>query len=314
MVPRKVGTSSFHGDGTTWEVAAPAKLNLYLEVLGKRSDGFHELETLMVPVCLFDTLRWSPQSDSGGPDSVGVSLSIDQYVRSTPLGTDGNLVIRAAELIATHAGIEPHGHFHVTKRIPMQAGMGGGSSNAAATLLLANAAWELGLKHSELSELAAKLGSDVPYFLQSSSAICRGRGERIEPIAGLPRISFVLVKPDFGLSTPEIFGKLQDSEKQASAAESASRLGSLIAELRAGAIGKACRLMTNRLEGAAARIAPEIERIKSALARVGCQGQLMTGSGSTVVGIARSAGHARRLAHWLSAQNVGTVLATASCG
>lgn len=301
MVPRKVDTS--------WEVAAPAKLNLYLEVLGKRSDGFHELETLMVPVRLFDTLRWSPQSDS-----VGVSLSIDQYAGSTPLGTDGNLVIRAAELLASRTGATPHGHFHLTKRIPMQAGMGGGSSDAAATLLLANAAWDLGLKHAELSAIAADLGSDVPYFLQSSSAICRGRGERVEPIAGLPRMSFVLVKPNFGLSTPEIFGKLQDSEKQASAAESASRLGSLIAELRAGAIGKACRLMTNRLEGAAARIAPEIERIKSALARVGCQGQLMTGSGSTVVGIARSAGHARRLAHWLSAQNVGTVLATASCG
>jgi 4-diphosphocytidyl-2-C-methyl-D-erythritol kinase len=312
MVPRKVGTSSFHGVGTTWEVAAPAKLNLYLEILGKRSDGFHELETLMVPVRLYDTLRWSPQSE----DSVGVSLSIEQSAldRSTPLSTDGNLVTRAAELIAAHAGIEPHGHFHLTKRIPMQAGMGGGSSDAAATLLLANAAWDLGLKGGELSELAAKLGSDVPYFLQSSSAICRGRGECVEPIAGLPRMSFVLVQPDFGLSTPEIFGKLDDGEKQTSPAESASRLGKLIGELRAGAVGKACRLMTNRLEGAAARIAPEIERIKSALSRVGCQGQLMTGSGSTVVGIARSAGHARRLAQWLSAQNIGTVLATASCG
>jgi 4-diphosphocytidyl-2-C-methyl-D-erythritol kinase len=312
MVPRKVGTSSFHGVGTTWEVAAPAKLNLYLEVLGKRSDGFHELETLMVPVRLYDTLRWSPKSEH----SVGVSLSIElsSFDRSTPLSTDGNLVTRAAELIAKRAGVEPHGHFHLTKRIPIQAGMGGGSSDAAATLLLANSAWDLALKHSELLSLASELGSDVPYFLQSSSAICRGRGERVEPVASLPRMSFVLVKPHFGLSTPEIFGNLYNSEKQASAKDSATRLGKLIGELRAGAVGKACRLMTNRLEGAAARIAPEIERIKSALARVGCQGQLMTGSGSTVVGIARSAGHARRLAKWLSAQNIGTVLATASCG
>lgn len=311
MVPRKVGTSSFHGVGTTWEVAAPAKLNLYLEVLGKRMDGFHELETLMVPVRIYDTLRWTPK-----PSSSGVSLSIDQTSldRSQALSTDGNLVIRAAQLLADRTGVTPHGHFHLTKRISMQAGMGGGSSDAAATLLLANAAWNLGLKQSELSAVAEELGSDVPYFLHSSSAICRGRGERVEPIAGLPRMSFVLVKPNFGLSTPEIYASLHDAEKQTSPAESASRIGGLIGELRARAIGKACRLMTNRLEAAAVRIAPEIERLKSALARVGCQGQLMTGSGSTVVGIARSDRHARRLAKWLAAQNVGTVLATASCG
>jgi 4-diphosphocytidyl-2-C-methyl-D-erythritol kinase len=303
MVPRKVDSS--------WEVAAPAKLNLYLEVLGKRSDGFHELETLMVPVQLYDTLRWTPQ-----PNASGVSLSIHHAGsdRSAKLNTEGNLVTRTAELIAKHAGIEPHGHFQLTKRIPMQAGMGGGSSDAAATLVLANAAWELGLNRAELSTLASELGSDVPYFLQSSSAICRGRGERVESVAGLPRLSFVVVKPRFGLSTPEVYGNLRDSEKQATVADSAARLQNLIGELRHGALGKACRLMTNRLEVAAARIAPEIERMKSILARLGCRGQLMTGSGSAVVGIARSAGHARRLAHWLTAQDVGTVLATASCG
>jgi 4-diphosphocytidyl-2-C-methyl-D-erythritol kinase len=311
MVPRKVDTSSLHGVGTTWEVAAPAKLNLYLEVLGKRSDGFHELETLMVPVRLCDTLRWTPQ-----PSTSGVSLSIHQVGpdRSAKLNTEGNLVTLAAGLIARHAGIKPHGLFQLTKRIPMQAGMGGGSSDAAATLLLANSAWGLGLNRAELSTLAAELGSDVPYFLHSSSAICRGRGELVESIAGLPRLSFVIVKPRFGLSTPEVYGNLRDSEKQATVTDSAARLRNLINELRHGAIGKACRLMTNKLEVAAARIAPEIERMKSILARMGCRGQLMTGSGSTVVGIARSAGHSRRLAHWLTAQNVGTVLATASCG
>jgi 4-diphosphocytidyl-2-C-methyl-D-erythritol kinase len=196
----------------------------------------------------------------------------------------------------------------------MQAGMGGGSSDAAATLLLANSAWDLGLSRAELSTLAAELGSDVPYFLQSSSAICRGRGERVESVAGLPRLPFVVVKPRFGLSTPEVYGNLRDSEKQATAADSAARLQNLIGELRHGTIGKACRLMTNKLEAAAVRIAPEIERMKSILARVGCLGQLMTGSGTTVVGIARSDWHAKRLAHWLTAQDLGTVLATASCG
>ncbi len=308
MVPRKVGTA--------WEVAAPAKLNLYLEVLGQRTDGFHELETLMVPVRIYDQLRWTPESRSRSH----CSLSIDLQVLSgpadnlLPLDPADNLVLRAAHLLATRAGIPPWGHFHLTKRIPLQAGLGGGSSDAAATLLLANECWQTRLSRAELAELATELGSDVPYFLNAGAAVCRGRGELIESLAGLPRLHVVVVKPTFGLSTPEVFRELAESSAPTEIRRktSSEQLARLLAALRAGSISTACGWMTNRLEAAASRLAPEILRIKAALAQEGCWGQFMTGSGSTVVGIARSATQARRTARLLSAQNLGTVLAAAS--
>jgi 4-diphosphocytidyl-2-C-methyl-D-erythritol kinase len=217
-------------------------------------------------------------------------------------------------LLAAQAGITPYGHFHLVKRIPQEAGLGGGSSDAAATLLLANEAWQAGVSHADLANLAAELGSDVPYFLNQGPAICRGRGERIEPLGGLPHLHFVVVKPDFGLSTPRVFAELGERGALSSerAEKSASCLSQLIAALNQGAIARACQWMTNRLETAAARLAPEISQIKTTLAQAGCWGQLMTGSGSTLVGVARSANQARRIARQLSAQNLGTVLATSS--
>jgi 4-diphosphocytidyl-2-C-methyl-D-erythritol kinase len=299
MVPRKVGAA--------WEVQAPAKLNLYLEVLGRRTDGFHELETLMVPVQIFDTLRWSP--------STGCTLSIrSQLASEPPLSATDNLVLRAARLLAEWAGVELHGHFELTKRIPLQAGLGGGSSDAAATLWLANSAWDTRLSNTELSEIAAELGSDVPFFLAGDPAICRGRGELIEPTGALPRLNLVVVKPSFGMSTPEVFRELGESADPTTSRQedSAGRMAELLAALRSGAIARACGLMTNTLEAVATRLAPEISRIKLALAHAGCWGQFMTGSGSTVVGVARSAIQARRIARTLSAQDFGSVLATAS--
>ncbi len=308
MVPRKVGTA--------WEVVAPAKLNLYLEVLGKRTDGFHELETLLVPMRIYDQLSWLPESPSSHDSDC--SLAVLQQ-NSTPdslsaLNQHNNLVLRAARLLAAKTGIQAHGHFQLVKRIPIEAGLGGGSSDAAATLLLANQAWQAGLTTPELSELAAELGSDVPYFLQSGPAVCRGRGERIDSVGGLPLLHFVVVKPDFGLSTPRVFMELGEKEFPSAVRtqKSANQIERLIAALNRGAISAACEWMTNRLEAAAARLAPEILRIKTALAQAGCWGQLMTGSGSTLVGIARSATQARRIARQLSAQNLGTVLATSS--
>lgn len=225
-----------------------------------------------------------------------------------------NLVLRAARRLAAKAGIEDHGHFQLVKRIPTEAGLGGGSSDAAATLLLANQAWQAGLSALELAEIAAELGSDVPYFLNSGPAICRGRGERVESLGGLPKLHFVVVKPALGLSTPSVFAELGEQElpSAARAEKSATHISKLIAALNRGAIGAACAWMTNRLEEAAARLAPEILGIKAALAQAGCWGQLMTGSGSTLVGIARSATQARRIARQLSAQNLGTVFAAAS--
>ncbi|MEQ8836838.1 MAG: hypothetical protein RID07_08545, partial [Lacipirellulaceae bacterium] len=175
-----------------WTALAPAKLNLSLEVLGKRDDGFHELETLMVPVRLFDTLSWTTTASK---ESSPFSFRLTNPTSGDTPADQTNLVVRAVELLAKEAGTAPQGVFTLTKRIPTQAGMGGGSSDAAAALMLANRAWGLNYPNQRLARLAAKLGSDVPFFLAGGPAVCQGRGERTQAVRGLQKLHFVVVKP-----------------------------------------------------------------------------------------------------------------------
>jgi 4-diphosphocytidyl-2-C-methyl-D-erythritol kinase len=298
-----------------WEVFAPAKLNLYLEVLGRRDDGFHELETLMSPIRLFDRLEWHPNL---GRDAARFSLRLDPSSAAAigeSLPTDErNLVWRAARLLADAAGIEPRGEILLTKRIPAQAGLGGGSSDAAAALVLCNAAWGISYSRTRLSELAAQLGSDVPFFLAGQTAVCRGRGELVEPVAGTPRLDVVVVCPPEGVPTAAAYRELAaqplDSALQQ---ESSRRLEALLKNLQSGALTAAGISMTNRLQSAAARLCPWIERLGMAFASIGCCAHLLTGSGSAYFGIMRSARQARRAAGLLSAANLGTVFATSTC-
>jgi 4-diphosphocytidyl-2-C-methyl-D-erythritol kinase len=301
--------------GSAWETLAPAKLNLYLEVLGRRPDGFHEVETLMAPVRIYDRLRWTPPS---GAESGAFEL---RYDPSTPAADQAaapadhrNLIHRAAFALGRAAGIEPWGQFTLTKRIPPQAGLGGGSSDAAAALVLANAAWDVHYPQKRLAEIAAELGSDVPFFLWGQSAICRGRGEEIEPIAAAPRLDVVVVKPPAGLGTAAVYDSLGAGPvSELQRRDSAGRLAALLADLRTGALGKAGRQMTNGLQQAAAGFCEWIGRIGAAFGRLSCHGHLMTGSGSAYFGVMRSARHARRAAGMLSSRNLGTVFATATC-
>jgi len=316
MFPRKVGSA--------WEILAPAKLNLYLEVLGPTADGFHALETLMVPVRIYDQLRWyAPEANESANDSADGSptLRVRNLLPGTgshsqlPADSDDNLVLRAARLLAETAGIAPHGQFHLIKRIPIQAGMGGGSSDAAAALLLANAAWKVGLSREQLLPLATQLGSDVPFFLNHGAAVCRGRGELMEPVAGLPRLHFVVVKPPAGLSTAEVFGQLPGSTSDSDALSTSSRfrLSQLLTALQSGRIATACENMTNRLETAAERLAPRLTELRETFARLGCVGHFMTGSGSAYVGVVRTATQAQNRARLLAGMNLGNVYATSSC-
>jgi 4-diphosphocytidyl-2-C-methyl-D-erythritol kinase len=300
--------------GEAWEALAPAKLNLYLEVLGKRDDGFHELETLMVPIRLYDRLRWTP----GDQGESGFSLRFDQ---STPAAFQAsipvdrrNLVWQAAELLARDAGVAATGEFVLSKRIPSQAGLGGGSSDAAAALVLANAAWGLAYSRDELSRFAAQLGSDVPFFLAGQSAICRGRGERVEPVVSFPRLNVVIVVPPEGVSTAAAFQSLAAGpENRTNAADSQSRLGRLLELLRNGSLAEAGRWMTNRLQAVAAKLCPWIGRLGTAFASTSCHGHMLTGSGSAYFAVMRSTRHARRVASELSSRNLGTVFASATC-
>jgi 4-diphosphocytidyl-2-C-methyl-D-erythritol kinase len=323
--------------GSTWEIFAPAKLNLYLDVLGRRDDGFHELDTLMTPLRLYDHLQWEP-AEPAVHDSAVASASFSlQYHPATPREFPpaappdaSNLVWRAFHLLAKTAGTEPHGRAVLLKRIPVQAGLGGASSDAAAALLLANEAWGIHYPVSRLAPLAAELGSDVPFFLAGGPAICRGRGERVEPVAGLPRLNVVVAKPPIGVSTPAAFAALNAAAVSTGAArDSQARLQILVDNLRSGAIGRAARRMTNRLENAAMSLTPWIGALREALAGCGAWGHLMTGSGSAYYGVMRSARQARQVAHWLAALRIdastigsppiglsplrATVFATATC-
>lgn len=311
-----MGRQGIYQPTAALELLAPAKLNLYLEVLGRRPDGFHELETLMVPVGVYDQLRWLPAAN---PEE-GVSLSIrtawQRHVASSAALSAGpeNLVLRAAQLLAEKANLQPHGKFELYKRIPLQAGMGGGSSDAAAALLLANVAWGLHYGREELLPLAAQLGSDVPFFLSEGAAVCRGRGELVEPVRGLPKLHFVVVKPAAGLSTAEVFANvMQAGGRDGSASAGMSQLQKLIDLLRNGALGSAARHIRNRLELVAVRVAPWLEELQRAFSESGCLAHFLTGSGSAYVGLVRSVKHARGIAGQFAGRNLGSVFITSSC-
>jgi 4-diphosphocytidyl-2-C-methyl-D-erythritol kinase len=286
---------------TGLEVWAPAKLNLFLEVLSKRPDGFHEIETLMCPISLYDTLFFRP--DHSGRVMFTAQTLQEQTRRSAaeqlPAGSE-NIVVRAVELLRSQAPASSGARVHLLKRIPIAAGLAGGSSDAAAALVAANLGWRLGLSTASLMELAATLGSDVPFFLERGAAICRGRGERIERLPGLPMMHLVVVRPPEGLSTADVYRACRP-------AQAPKRADSLVSALRRGETGKMDRFLHNALEPAAARLSPWIGRLKERFARFDLAGHQMSGSGTSYFGICRHERHARRLAAQLRAERAGRV-------
>jgi 4-diphosphocytidyl-2-C-methyl-D-erythritol kinase len=268
----------------------------------------------MAPIRLFDRLLWRPLEEGRHP---GFALRYDGSSRpdlqaGAPCDS-ANLVWRAAELLAREAGIAPYGEFVLTKRIPVRAGLGGGSSDAAAALVLANSAWGLNYPVDRLSALAAQLGSDVPFFLAGGSAICRGRGELVESLPHLPPLQIVLVAPSQGVSTAAAFQALGDEPNEDVRRESPCRLSELVATCRRGALHRAGRLMFNRLQPAAASLSVWVERLGTAFASTACHAHLLTGSGSAYFGVMQSARHARQVAAQLSSANLGTVYASSTC-
>jgi len=263
-------------------VAAPAKLNLFLEVLGKRPDGYHDLASLMVAVDLFDTVELRSRSDGA------IVLECDPP--GLPTGPD-NLVYQAAEKLRARAhparslGVS----IRLTKRIPLQAGLAGGSSDAAAALLALNHLWKLQLSPAELAQVAGEVGSDVAFFLASPAAWCTGRGEIAMPETPARRFDVVLVCPPAGLATARVYGGVQVplSPVDGSAARAAFRAGN------PDALGAA---LFNRLQPAAVHLAPVVETVYRRLAGLNPAGCLMSGSGSAVFALCRDSQDARRVA------------------
>ena len=311
-----------------WTVQTPAKINLSLEILGRRHDGFHQVETLMVPVRLFDRLRFQPSDEP-------LSLAIHALPRTapsdaSPLPTDHrNLAMQAAVRLAQVAGCSPTGKMELWKRIPSEAGLGGGSSDAAAALVAANKAWGLGYSRQRLASIAAEIGTDVPFFIHGGAALATGRGEKIEPVhlpAGLP---LVLVQPPVGLATPQVFQSLglakgesaagkdnhfEEHFEERSQGRSRSRCRKLLAALQAGRPAIVWRdWVRNSLQPAAEQMTEWIGRIRHAMSRLPVVAHQMTGSGSSYFSICRTWREAQQVAARLRGQAWPVVVATTTC-
>ena len=219
---------------------------------------------------------------------------------------NNNLAVRAVELLREHAGIRAGAKLGLIKRIPTAAGLGGGSSDAAAALSAANLAWELNWPLNKLASLAAELGSDVPFFLASGPAVCRGRGEKVEPVDALGMLNFVIVRPPEGLATEAVYKVCRPAENPLSVMP-------LIHALKQGNKNEAGRMLFNRLLPAALMMTPWIDRLQREFDRLDCLGHGMSGSGSSYFGLCRHARHARRIARRLKVLNVGGVFAVHSC-
>jgi 4-diphosphocytidyl-2-C-methyl-D-erythritol kinase len=297
------------------EVVTPAKINLFLEVLAKRSDGYHEVETILTAVTLYDTLVFTPCPDSeiklACRWSIGLSaLEVDEggsmssarelLLGEIPGGPE-NLAWRAAALLRERAGIRLGATMCLVKRIPAASGLGGASSDAAAALVAANAAWRLDWPRARLAELAAELGSDVPFFLTRGAAVCRGRGEQIEKIP-VARLHVVIVRPPIGLATPTVYKECRPKDSPRGAAL-------LIASLGRGEADNAGRQLLNDLQPAAARLTPWITTLQKEFEKQDVLGHQMSGSGSSYFGLCRSHRHTRRIAARLRARGIGAVFA-----
>jgi 4-diphosphocytidyl-2-C-methyl-D-erythritol kinase len=261
-------------------VRAPAKINLFLEVLARRADGYHEIATLMVAVNLFDTLEIR---ELPAPK---IDLSCDQPALSTG---DDNLVQKAGQALGATAGFRGGATIHLQKRIPMAAGLGGGSSDAAATLVGLNELWKLGLSTSELSSIGSRLGSDVPFFLAAHAAWCTGRGDHVKPVVAGKPIWLVLLCPAKGCSTAEVYRQVRVPVHP----EDGSRV---VSALQSGDVEEMGKRLHNRLEEAACAVTPDVAYWKERLATLNPAGTLMTGSGSTVFALCRDEIEANRIA------------------
>ena len=256
--------------GSSVTVQSPAKINWTLTVLGRRPDGFHEIESLVSAITLADTLHFTESTGSG----VRIRCQSEVGTAGDVPTDERNLVYRAAIRLSQKVGRDCRLDCELVKRIPAGGGLGGGSSNAAATLLALNAFWHLGLRTEQLMEIAAELGSDVPLFLHDGPVVMRGRGERLEA-AQLPWDGWiVLLIPDFGTSTAQVYQAWQNDSvsKPAWRCSGASQMTAMA--------WLACTY--NMLEQPAGRVYPQLTSLMALLANRAGRPVRLSGSGSTL--------------------------------
>jgi 4-diphosphocytidyl-2-C-methyl-D-erythritol kinase len=260
------------------KIRAPAKVNLRLRVVGKRQDGYHLLDTIMVPVSLYDEIEITKITSDRNNAVATEHLDVTCDHPLIPAG-EKNLVYRAARLLLKEKNIRDSVRIHIDKRIPVGAGLGGGSSDAAAVLWGLSRLLRLGYSTQELEKISLSLGADVPFFIKAVPARARGIGERLSAIKHFPRLWMVILYPGFPVSTAWVYRNLRlKLTKQ--------RLNNSINfSYLSGGPEKIRRLLVNDLETVTVSRYPKIGLLKENLTRAGAVGSLMSGSGSSVFGI-----------------------------
>lgn len=268
-----------------------AKINLGLEVLFRREDGYHELRTIFQTVDLHDRLRFEAASS-------GVELVSDDP--SLPTGPE-NLVIQAAEALGQLAGVSAGARIALEKRIPSGKGLGGGSADAAITLLALNRLWGLDLPPSELGRLAREIGADVAYFLLGGTALGLGRGDEVYPLAREPDFPILLILPAFSLETANVYQSLQLTRR-----ESSNKLPHFVSSVMDGRDD--FLFVSNDLESAAMKVFPLIGIYKGNLLELGAAAASMSGSGSAVFGVFKDLAMAHSAARSLASRGVRAIV------
>ena len=269
---------------TTIAFLSYAKINLYLQVLGRRDDGYHNIETIYQTVDLSDELHFSLRPSEVTLECASQALG----------GPEDNLAWKAAALLKERCDCDKGVHIELIKRIPVAAGLAGGSGNAAATLTGLNQLWGLGLSELEVREIGLELGSDVPYCTVGGTIAAIGRGERLTPLEPLSETAFVLVHSPTQVSTARVYGHpLLPKSKEEPIGDMTPSFKLSIGELQRGAIPD---MLYNAMEDVVFAEHPELAVLKQHLLDAGCAGALMSGSGPTLFGLCRDRDHAREVA------------------
>lgn len=259
---------------------APAKINLTLDVLAKRPDGFHEIEMVMTTVDLADRVTLTLLDSN--------QIMIDCPIAYVPLD-ERNHAYQAAKVVKEKFGITQGVHIFIEKNIPIAAGLAGGSSDAAATIKGLNQLWNLNMTIEEMADLGAKVGSDVSFCVYGGTAVARGRGEKIEPISPPPSCWVILAKPPIGVSTADVYGALSVPNL------GAGKTKEMVQAINNKDFLKVCECLSNDLESVTLQLHPEVKRIKERMERSGADGVLMSGSGPTVFALIEKESKANRI-------------------
>jgi 4-diphosphocytidyl-2-C-methyl-D-erythritol kinase len=285
-------------------VRVPAKVNLHLSVGPVRPDGFHELSTVYHAISLYDELT------ARRGDTLTLTMA-GEGTGQLPLD-ESNLVIRAARVLAAHAGVPAHARLHLRKQIPLAAGLAGGSADAAAALVACDALWGTGLARDELAAIAAGLGSDVPFLVHGGTALGTGRGEVVSPVLARPAAwQWVVAIADEGLATPAVYRELDRLREAPDPPAPVGSADTLLAALRQRepAVLGAC--LGNDLQPAAVSLRPALAEVLKAGHTAGALAGIVSGSGPTCVFLAADAGDAQRIAAQLESAGVCRAVGTA---